>query len=41
MAGTMMQTSLLARATVDLLPGVGVIGGKDRMAGPFLCPTGH
>jgi hypothetical protein len=42
MAGTMICGSLIARAAAGLLPGfVGVIGGKVRMAGPVLCPTGH
>ncbi len=41
MAGTLTNMSQYARATVDLLPGFGVIGGMDRMAGPDLCPTGH
>jgi hypothetical protein len=38
-----MQTTLsfVVRATADLLPAFGVIGGKVRMAGPDLCPTGH
>ena len=41
MAGTTISGYLIARAAVDLLPGFGVIGGKVRMAGPNLCPTGH
>ena len=42
MAGMTIQAMLIARADVDLLSGfVGVIGGKVRMAGPNLCPTGH
>ena len=42
MAGKLTTVStFIARATADLLPGFGVIGGKVRMAGPDLCPTGH
>jgi hypothetical protein len=41
MAGMLMTLSLIVRATADLLPGFGVIGGMDRMAGPDLCLTGH
>lgn len=41
MAGELTTVSYLARATADLLPGFGVIGGKARMVGPDLCPTGH
>jgi hypothetical protein len=32
---------LIARATVDLLPGFGVLGGRRRNVGPDLCPSGH
>ncbi len=41
MAGKLTTVSFTARATADLLPDFGVIGGKVRMAGPDLCPTGH
>ena len=41
MAGELTTMSFIVRATVDLLPGFWVIGGKVRMAGPDLCPTGH
>ena len=41
MAGKLTTVSFMARATADLLPGFGVIGGKVRSAGPDLCPTGH
>jgi hypothetical protein len=41
MAGNVTTLLLIVRADVDLLPGFGVIGGKVRMAGPNLCPTGH
>lgn len=41
MAGQLMTQSFIARADADLLPGFGVIGGKVRMVGPDLCPTGH
>ena len=41
MAGKLTTLSLILRATADLLPGFGVIGGKVRMIGPDLCPTGH
>ena len=41
MAGKLTNVSFIVRATVDLLPGFGVIGGKVRMVGPDLCPTGH
>jgi hypothetical protein len=41
MAGKLTTESLMTRATVDLLPGFGVIGGKVRSTGPDLCPTGH
>jgi hypothetical protein len=41
MAGTLTTVQLIVRATADLLPGFGVIGGKVRMTGPDLCPTGH
>jgi hypothetical protein len=41
MAGQLTTLSLLSRATSDLLPGFEVIGGKVRMVGPDLCPTGH
>ena len=41
MAGKLTTVSFISRAAVDLLPDFGVIGGKVRMAGPYLCPTGH
>jgi hypothetical protein len=41
MAGKLTTVSYNTRAAADLLPGFGVIGGKVRMAGPDLCPTGH
>jgi hypothetical protein len=41
MAGNVTTLSYVVRADVDLLSGFGVIGGKARMAGPNLCPTGH
>jgi hypothetical protein len=41
MAGKLMTVQFIVRANVDLLPGFGVIGGKARMVGPDLCPTGH
>jgi hypothetical protein len=41
MAGMLTTLSFIVRADVDLLPGFGVIGGKVRMVGPDLCPTGH
>jgi hypothetical protein len=41
MAGMLTTESFVVRAVVDLLPGFEVIGGKVRMAGPVLCPTGH
>lgn len=41
MAGQFTTVSFIVRATADLLPGFGVLGGKVRMAGPDLCPTGH
>ena len=41
MAGTLTALSFIVRADADLLPGFGVMGGKVRMAGPDLCPTGH
>jgi hypothetical protein len=41
MAGMLTTESFIVRAVVDLLPGFEVIGGKVRMAGPVLCPTGH
>ncbi len=41
MAGTQTTMSCIVRATADLLPGFGVIGGKVRTVGPDLCPTGH
>jgi hypothetical protein len=41
MAGMLTTVSFMARATADLLPDFGVIGGKVRMDGPDLCPTGH
>ena len=42
MAGTLTTVSyFFAPAAAVLLPGFGVIGGKVRMAGPDLCPTGH
>jgi hypothetical protein len=41
MAGKLTTLSYIVRATADLLPGFEVIGGKVRMAGPDLCPTGH
>ena len=41
MAGMLTTVSYIARAAADLLPAFGVIGGKVRMAGPDLCPTGH
>jgi hypothetical protein len=41
MAGILTTVSYIARATADLLPDFEVIGGKVRMAGPDLCPTGH
>ena len=41
MAGKTTRTALLARTIVDLLPVFAVLGGRIRMAGPDLCPTGH
>ena len=41
MAGKLMTVPYIVRATADLLPGFGVIGGKVRIGGPGLCPTGH
>jgi hypothetical protein len=41
MAGKITRSPLLARTIVDLLPAVGVLGGRIRMAGPDLCPTGY
>jgi hypothetical protein len=42
MAGTqMLFPTLIARAGVDLLPGLGVLGGTSRIAGVDLCLTGH
>jgi hypothetical protein len=41
MAGNMTNLSLIVRAAADLLPGFEVFGGKVRMVGPDLCPTGH
>lgn len=42
MAGTHMQfPTLIARAGVDLLPDLGVFGGKSRTVGVDLCPSGH
>ena len=41
MAGISTRTPILARTIVDLLPAFGVLGGRIRMAGPDLCPTGH
>jgi hypothetical protein len=41
MAGETTRTQFLARTIVDLLPVFGVFGGRYRMAGPNLCPTGH
>lgn len=41
MAGKQTIVSFIVRAAADLLLGFGVIGGKVRMAGPDLCPTGH
>jgi hypothetical protein len=41
MAGKLTNVSFIMRATADLLPGFGVIGGKVRITGPDLCPTGH
>jgi hypothetical protein len=41
MAGKSTRMPLLARTIVDLLPAIGVLGGRFRMFGPDLCPTGH
>jgi hypothetical protein len=41
MAGMNMTPTLIARATVDLQLGFGVIGGRIRNVGPDLCPSGH
>jgi hypothetical protein len=41
MAGKTKRTTLIARVVVDLLPAFEVPGGRSRMAGPDLCPTGH
>jgi hypothetical protein len=41
MAGKMTRQPLIARATADLLLGFGVYGGRSRIVGPDLCPTGH
>jgi hypothetical protein len=42
MAGTqMLFPTLIARAGVDLLPGLDALGGKPRIIGVDLCPTGH
>jgi hypothetical protein len=42
MAGTQMAfPTLIARAGVDLLPGLGALGVKSRTIGVYLCPTGH
>ncbi|HSZ37225.1 MAG TPA: hypothetical protein VK773_09055 [Acidimicrobiales bacterium] len=41
MAGNVTTLSPIVRATADLLPGFEVFGGKVRMVGPDLCPTGH
>ena len=41
MAGTTMCSTLIVRATADLLPGFGALGGRSRNVGPDLCPTGH
>ena len=41
MAGNSTRMTFFARTIVDLLPAVGVFGGRFRMAGPNLCPTGH
>ena len=41
MAGKTTRTPLSARTIVDLRPAFGVLGGRIRMAGPDLCPTGH
>jgi hypothetical protein len=42
MAGTQMAfPTLIARAGVDLLPGLGALGVKSRSIGVYLCPTGH
>jgi hypothetical protein len=29
------------RTIVDLLPASGALGGRFRLVGPDLCPTGH
>jgi hypothetical protein len=42
MAGTqMLFPTLIALAGVDLLPGLGALGGKSRTIGVDLCSTGH
>jgi hypothetical protein len=41
MAGMTMTPTPNARATVDLLLGFGVLGGRIRNVGPDLCPSGH
>ena len=41
MAGITTTPMLIARATVDLLLGFGVLGGRTRIMGPDLCPSGH
>jgi hypothetical protein len=41
MAGKTTRTLLMTRTIVDFLPASGVLGGRFRMAGPNLCPTGH
>jgi hypothetical protein len=42
MAGMQMVfPTLIARAGVDLLPGLGALGVKSRTIGVYLCPTGH
>jgi hypothetical protein len=41
MAGETTRTPLIACTIADPLPVFAVLGGRLRMAGPDLCPTGH
>jgi hypothetical protein len=41
MAGKTTRPQLVACTIVDLLPAFGMLGGRIRMAGPNLRPTGH
>jgi len=41
MAGMTTRLQLTAPTTVVLSPAFGAAGGRSRMAGPALCPTGH